>query len=67
LWRWKIYFQADKLGKQFKYASKKKIPFVVVRGPDEVEKGLVTIKIMSTGGQKTIPVNQLISYIKGYV
>ncbi|EKE12901.1 MAG: hypothetical protein ACD_13C00127G0002 [uncultured bacterium] len=62
-----IYYQPDKLFKQFRYANKKKISFVVVRGSEEQEKNEVTIKIMETGKQKTIPVNQLISYIKGYV
>ena len=62
-----VYFQPDKLAKQFKYANKKRIPFVVIRGSEEKEKNEVTVKIMETGDQKTIPVNQLISYIKGYV
>ncbi|MBU1018703.1 MAG: histidine--tRNA ligase [Patescibacteria group bacterium] len=62
-----VYFEPDKLSKQFKYANKKKISFVVVRGSQERAKNEVTIKIMETGRQKTIPENQLISYIKGYV
>lgn len=62
-----VYFRPDKLAKQFKYANKKRISFVVVRGSEEREKNEVTIKIMETGKQKTIPANQLISYIQGYV
>lgn len=61
-----IYFDAAPLAKQFKYAAKKEIPFVVIVGPDEVKKGEVTIKVMKTGKQKTIPANQLASYLTGY-
>ncbi len=62
-----IYFEPTKLAKQFKYAAKKNIAFVVVSGPDERSRDEVTVKFMENGNQKTIPVNQLISYIKGYV
>jgi histidyl-tRNA synthetase len=55
-----IYPDAEKLGKQFKYASDKDIPFVAVIGPDEVEKNLVTLKNMSTGDQKTISQKDLL-------
>ena len=41
----------DKLGKQFKYASAEKIPYVVVIGPDEIKNNTVTLKNMSTGDQ----------------
>lgn len=40
------------LSKQIKYADKKQIPFVVVIGPDELEKETVTLKNMQTGEQK---------------
>ena len=58
-----LYPQADKLNKQFKYANKKSIPFVVVIGPDEVKNNTVTIKNMLSGKQKTVTVNQLISLL----
>lgn len=61
-----IYFDAAPLAKQFKYAAKKEIPFVVIVGPDEVKKSEVTIKVMKTGKQKTIPANQAASYLTGY-
>ncbi len=61
-----IYFEPAPLGKQFKYADKKEIPFVVIAGPDEIKKGEVTIKVMKTGKQKNIPANQLTSYLTGY-
>jgi histidyl-tRNA synthetase len=49
-----IYPEADKLGKQLKYASSRKIPFVVVVGTDERERGLVSLKEMSSGEQQTV-------------
>lgn len=60
-----IYFQQDKLEKQFKYADKKNIPFVIMYGPEEKERGEVTIKSMRTGKQKKIPFAQLTSYLRG--
>ena len=61
-----IYFEPDKLGKQLKYADKKRIPFVVIRGSEEREKDEVTIKFMSSGKQKSIPVKQLTTYLSNY-
>ncbi len=61
-----IYFEPAKLQKQFAYANKKKIRFVVLCGPDEVKENAITIKNMDTGKQKTIPQSQLDSYFKGY-
>lgn len=60
-----MYFEAVKLSKQFTYANAKRIPFVVVIGPDEAANDTVTIKIMATGKQKTIPSNQLTTYFRG--
>jgi histidyl-tRNA synthetase len=50
-----VYPEADKLGKQFKYASSRKIRFVAVLGADERERGEVALKDMSTGEQQTMP------------
>jgi histidyl-tRNA synthetase len=49
-----VYPEADKIGKQFKYAGDRKIPHVVVAGDDELAQGTVTIKNMRTGEQKTV-------------
>ena len=61
-----IYFEPSRLQKQFAYASKKRIKFVVICGPDEVKENAVTIKNMETGKQKTIPQSQLSGYFNGY-
>lgn len=58
-----IYFEPEKLSRQFKFADKKKIPLVVIRGSDELAKNEITIKLMQTGQQETIPLNHLIDYL----
>jgi histidyl-tRNA synthetase len=50
-----VYPEADKLAKQFKYASSRGIPFVIVVGAEERERREVSLKNMSTGEQTTLP------------
>jgi histidyl-tRNA synthetase len=49
-----LYPQADKLGKQFKYASGRGIPLVAVLGDDERARGEVAVKDMRTGEQQNL-------------
>jgi histidyl-tRNA synthetase len=49
-----LYPEADKLGKQFKYASARGIPFVAVIGDDERVRGEVSIKDMRSGAQRSV-------------
>ncbi len=49
-----VYPEADKLGKQFKYASERLIPFVVVVGDDERAQEQVSFKDMRSGEQKKV-------------
>lgn len=60
-----IYFEPVKLEKQFKFANKKQIPFVIICGEDEIKNGTITVKNMTSGKQKTIPQNQLALYFQG--
>lgn len=46
-----LYPEADKFGKQMKYADTIKVPYVCVLGESEVAEGTVTIKNMKTGEQ----------------
>jgi histidyl-tRNA synthetase len=50
-----LYPEADKLGKQFKYASSVGVPFVAVIGEEEQAKGVVGIKDMESGEQQAVP------------
>lgn len=49
-----VYPEADKLGKQFKYADSVKIPFVCVLGESELADNKVTLKNLLTGAQETV-------------
>jgi histidyl-tRNA synthetase len=59
-----LYLTPEKLDKQLKYADKKGIPWAVIIGPDEAEKGLVTLKNLVKKTQKTIPQTALLSELK---
>ncbi|OGD56885.1 histidine--tRNA ligase [Candidatus Beckwithbacteria bacterium RIFCSPLOWO2_02_FULL_47_23] len=52
-----------KLDKQLKYANKKGIPFVLLIGPDEAAKNMVTLKDMKSGEQKTLTLDQAIDVL----
>ncbi len=54
-----VYPETARLGKQFKYGDRQGMHFAIVLGPDEVAQGLVTVKDLRTGEQKTIPPHQL--------
>ena len=54
-----IYPSNIKLRKQLNYANKKKIPFVVIIGDDEIKNKKITLKNMITGEQDQILLSQL--------
>lgn len=53
-----LYPEADKVGKQFKYASARGIPSVAVVGDDERARGEISIKDMRSGEQRTLKRNE---------
>jgi histidyl-tRNA synthetase len=55
-----IYPENSKIKKQFEYADKKNIPFVIILGSDEIEKEVYMVKNMKSGEQNTFTLNQLI-------
>ena len=58
-----IYPEADKLGKQFKYASSRSVPFVTVVGDDERASGNVGVKDLRNGTQESVPRAMAAAYI----
>ena len=56
-----LYPDATKLAKQFKYADAKGIPLVIVLGPEELAAGVAKIKIMKTGEEKILPLNDVVT------
>jgi histidyl-tRNA synthetase len=53
--RVEVYPDADKLGKQFKYAASTGVPLVVIEGDDEKAAGEITVKDLRTGEQRRVP------------
>ncbi len=48
-----IYPDQAKIKKQMEYANRKNIPFVILAGKDEIERGELALKDMRSGEQKT--------------
>ena len=59
-----IFFDSGGLKKQFKYANKKGIPFVIILGPDEILKKVLSVKNMNSGEQMNTTIEKLIDTIK---
>lgn len=59
-----IYFEPAKMDRQFKYADKKRIPFVVICGEDEIRDNTVSIKNMESGKQETVPRDKIVNYFQ---
>jgi histidyl-tRNA synthetase len=58
-----LYPEADKLGKQFKYASSRNAPFVAILGDDERAKGEVAVKDLRSGEQSSMPRDQVAAFV----
>ena len=59
--RCEIFHEQAKLDKQFKYAEKKKIPFVVIIGSKEIEEKKFIIKNLRSGEQQSKPFAELLA------
>lgn len=57
--RCEIYPEAAKMDKQLKYCDKRKVPFAIIIGNNEIEQGVIKIKNLRTGEQSIHPVSQL--------
>lgn len=55
-----LYPEPGKLKKQFEYAAKRQIPYVVIIGETEMHTGLLVVKDQQTGEQETMTVEALI-------
>lgn len=59
-----VYPEADKLGKQFKYASGRHVPFVAIVGDDERAQGNVSIKDLRSGEQQVVGRGEAAQYVR---
>jgi histidyl-tRNA synthetase len=60
-----VYPEADRLGKQFKYASSRQVPFVAVVGDDERANNQVAVKDLRSGEQVAVPRSDAAGFITG--
>jgi histidyl-tRNA synthetase len=61
--RTEVYPEPAKLPKQFKYADRLKMRYILVLGPDEVSSGMVTVKDLQDGSQQTRPLAEVIALL----
>jgi histidyl-tRNA synthetase len=59
-----VYPEADKLGKQFKYASSRSVAFVTIMGEDERARGEVAVKDLRTGVQTPVTRAEVAAFVK---
>ena len=59
-----IFHKKTKMGKQFGYADKKNVPFVLVIGEDEIKNNTFVLKEMKTGDQETLSWAALLDRLK---
>jgi histidyl-tRNA synthetase len=57
-----LYHEPAKMDKQFKYAEKKQIPFVVILGDQELNQGTCNLKNLVTGEQQSLRWETLSDY-----
>jgi histidyl-tRNA synthetase len=58
-----LYHETVKFDKQFKYAEKKNIPFVVIIGSKELAEKNCTVKNIITGVQETVSFDNMLNYL----
>ncbi len=59
-----LYHETVKLDKQFKYAEKKNIPFVIIIGSQEIEEQAALVKELKTGTQQKVAFKDLSNLFK---
>lgn len=59
-----LYHEAVKINKQFTYAEKKNIPFVIIIGSKEMEEKTCAVKNLASGVQEVVLIDKLAEYLK---
>ncbi|MFD2519020.1 histidine--tRNA ligase [Salinimicrobium flavum] len=59
-----LYPDDAKMKKQMTHANRREIPFVILAGQDEMDKGEFTVKTMRTGEQDTLSLEKLVEKIR---
>jgi len=63
--RCELYYDADPLGDQIRYALKKGIPTLVILGPDELAKGEVAVRDLRAKSQLTVQRDAVVQHLRG--
>lgn len=58
-----VFPDAVKMDKQFRFATRKNIPYAGIIGSRELEAGEILVKQLETGHQKAVPITELSSYL----
>ncbi|MBT9392882.1 histidine--tRNA ligase [Hymenobacter sp. NST-14] len=56
-----LFPEAGKLGKQFKFADAKGIPYVLIQGPEERAAGQFKLKTLATGQEQTLSLDEVLA------
>lgn len=64
--RTEVFPNVDKLGKQFKTAEQKNIPFVLVVGENEIKENKFTLKDMASGEQSMLSIEEIITRLNAF-
>ena len=59
-----VYPEPGKLKKQFEYAAKRNVPYMVIIGENEMNSGHLAVKDQKTGEQRSMTVAELIEQLK---
>lgn len=59
-----IYKEDSKIKNKFSYANNLEIPYVIIIGQEEKEKGMFTIKNMITGDQNMLSASDILKILK---
>lgn len=60
--RCELFHEQVKFDKQFKYAEKKNIPYVVIIGEKELQEGTCVVKDLRTGKQETVTTKDILRF-----
>lgn len=59
-----LYFESRKLGRQISYADKKGIPIVAIAGPDEIDAGMVKLRRLADGEERTLSLSGVVGAVR---
>ncbi len=60
-----VYYQEKNMKQKMKFADRQNIPFVIIIGEEEMNNQILTIKNMRESTQQQLPLEKVISHIKG--